>query len=253
MKITQHAAGTLTVTAESSKEVQEVFKHFALDSSREDFIKALVDARYVLTLTPAKRLWYPVSAEADARWLAPYFDLLRKITGFTGDLGDIEGAPCSDYSHILMHTHIVTESWIRGGKYGSRGFISSEDWNGQTAEKRAEINFTEYVQNFLGTTYNEPEYVTLGNGLLQHNKNYLKRHHPQPALASQALWATIFETWLARHATEGQKALLVAAKKCHQTVCKGERAFTDSLMREYRGVHTDNYTKSYTFADIHAA
>lgn len=246
MKIEQTEPGTITVTAQTAKEVQAVFKHFGLDSTKQDFIDALVTGFYVVKSAP-KRQWFAVSVKCEPGWILPYLERLERVTGFADSIGDIENAPWNNYKWDLVHTHIVTRAAIVGDSYISEGFIQAEDWDGKPAAERAARNFAEYVRNFIGDTERESELLQMPNGLFRRNPNYMKRHYPHPAFSSSALWSCIFSTWIARHATSGQMAILNEAAKCYATISKNPDAFIESLMRERSGFHIDNYKSFVTF------
>ncbi len=252
MKISQDTTNELTVVAETNKEVRDVFMHFRIPEDTQSFIDALTKGSYVHVSRPKERFWFPVSATVFPEFIAPYLEKLKEITGFDADLGTINPAPWNDYGFALVHTHIVSHAEINEYGYVCNGFIQSQDWNGKTARHLADINFEEYVRKFLGVTYREPEFILSGGwgGQMKLNPNYLKTHYAKPGIESLAIWQCIFETWCERFATPGQRAVIDDARSCYSQISKGNRAFTDSLLRGYSAFVVKNWTEKTTFEEF---
>jgi hypothetical protein len=214
-------AGTITVTAETSKEVIELADHFRMyDKDEPEQLIALAEAIKAGTLTytskpNAKRPWFRCESALDYEFTQPYEDLLRKITGFDGGtLPDMDLTPF--HARRLCHTHITAEARFKNGHYCYVVFIQAEDWNGKTAAERADINAEDYTQEDLGHRQHEREYIETRGGHMVRNPNYLKRHRARPALGCTWLWAALFNWWRMNKASAAQRAALDQCDETHK-------------------------------------
>lgn len=240
----------LHIRATTAKEVAEICKHFNLDITKHT--DALIEGSLGHIISGAKHPWFHLFADVGFEFLQPYYDLLKKITGYDGAPFEI-AAPRYPDSHCvnLCHTHIVVDAAISAAGYHAEGFIQSQDWNGKPAAVRAVANFNEYLRASLGFTKSEPQYIRLDNGWLKENPNYLRRHAPQPACTSWRLFEVLMTHWLDHHATPEQVALWVRGDACHRTVCKTE-TLAASMLRHCDGFHVDNYRRHVTFDEFKA-
>lgn len=214
---------TLAVIAESIRDAALVVDHFRelrlgiLYSDDPEKLKASL-ARASATLKAVetgdlvyqdvateKRPWFSVSTELGPDSVKPYLDLLERVTGYAGDLPEFEFIP-SDAG--LRHTHVMAKCLVSSSGIKASGFIKTEDWNGQTADVRAPINFHDYVVEGFGYRKHEDEFKQAGNGQYVKNPSYLKRYEAQSGLGSPELWKQIFSWWRKTHATPGHEAVL---------------------------------------------
>jgi hypothetical protein len=242
----------LIIRANTAKEVAELCEHFRFDITKHT--DKLVAGEMTHTVSGAKRPWFHQFAVVPFSFLQPYYDLLKKVTGYSGAPFEISAPryPDSRHRQNLCHTHIVVDAAIGADGYHAEGFIQAEDWNGQPADVRAERNFNEYLRAALGDTKREPQYLRAGNNYLIENPNYLRRHAPHPAAASTALFEAIFSHWLTNHATDAQRDLWAEGEACFGTVVKSE-TLAASMLRNYDGrFHIENYNRSVTLDEFKA-
>lgn len=209
------SAESLIVTAETPLEVLWVWKHYRLDAGTPDGAVAMAQAiqtgTYTHTTAPHdKSKWFDVDVYLNA--LAPYTNLLKQVTGFDITPGELPNMDLTaDYPDRLGFTHLVDACGIVGGMFHAHVYINAEEWNGQPAEVRAQVNAEDYVMEDVGKRKHEREYITAGNGHMVANPQYLKRHRAEAGLGAPWLWKRIFSWWRANHASPAQFELLAAA------------------------------------------
>lgn len=251
MNFTLTPTNDLAIEATTTKEVDELCKHLRLDVMRH--IDDLVAGRMTHVVSGAKRPWFHIFADVGFEFLQPYYDLLTKVTGYTGPAFEI-AAPRypGSYCVNLCHTHIVVDAAIDATGYRTECFIQAGDWNGQPAAWHAPRNLAGYLRAGLGATKSEPQYIRLGNNMLKENPNYLKTHAPHPACTSVKLFEALMEHWLERCANESQRELWAQGDACYRTVCRGSLA-SSMLISHADGFHIENYKRTVPFAEFHAA
>lgn len=244
----EHHHPDLTIIATTGKEIEELCKHFRLPIA--DHVDDLIAGTMAHTVSGAKRPWFHLTATVPFTFLQPYYDVLKKVTGY-------DGAPFLithdrlkyGYSRdqALCHTHIVEVATISDIGYTATGFIQSQDWNGETATVRAPRHFDGYLRAHLGQTEQEPEYIQYSNGLLSRNPKYGRVDHPpHPAASSEAVFEVIFGHWLDNVASAAQQAAYVEGDICYRMVCKAP--LCHELLRNYSGAfHINNYKERITF------
>lgn len=216
----------LTVSSETKLEAFAIASHYrilnnvrgdteaALDASVARASEALANVAaghltYVEKATE-KRPWFACEADLGEASMGPYLDLLQKVTGYAGEVPEM---PFQYRWHGLLHTHVAAECFFSSKGIRVRGFIRSEDWNGEKAEVRAPKHFRDYVVEQFGFRKHESEYIDNGR-FIKRNPNYLKHHAAQPGLGSPELWKALFAWWRVNHATPEQEALLQKAEAC---------------------------------------
>lgn len=242
----------LVIEATTAREVAEICQHFRLDITK--YTDHLVEGRMLHTISGAKRPWFHLFAEVPFDFLQPYYDLLKKVTGYGGPAFEIAAPRYPGGSCVnLCHTHIVVDAAISAAGYHAECFIQAEDWNGQPAAVRAKANLAKYLRDALGATEHEPEYIEFGfGGTLRRNPNYLKTHAPHPVCTSAKLFEALMEHWLEWCANEVQRELWAQGEACYRTVCRASLA--SSMLISYNdGFHIENYNRTVSFAEFHAA
>lgn len=243
----------LHIHATTGQEIAELCKHFNLPI--EKHVDDLIKGSMTYVASGAKHPWFELGAFAAAAsvsfdFLKPYYDRLKTITGYDGPAFAVSDCRLRyggrRSNNNLCHTHIVTDAFIDENGYHAHGFIRSQDWYGKTAAERAPVGFNGYLREHLGHTKSEPEYERLNNGLLRENPNYMKRHAPEPAAASEAVFEVIFDYWLDNHASKAQVELYDAAADCYATVVKSS-SLAAGLMKTVREFHVDGYSRIVTF------
>ena len=155
----------------------------------------------------AKIKWFEVKASLPISVLQPYLDLLKKITGYSGEIPEFE---FSYPSYGLLHTHIVSKCLVSSAGIQLAGFMRSEDWNGKSAEERATPSFVDYTFEAFGYRPFEPEFLAKDNGCYQRNPKYATvRHSAKTGLGMPELWEALFSWWRQTHATVEQQAILL--------------------------------------------
>lgn len=207
----QISSDRITVTAETPKEVKEVFHHCRLDRTTDDILKlanAIRAGSYEHTEISKKRQWFKVDVCLDSRSLDPYRKLLQWMTGYDGNLPDMDLT--ARHPNRLGYTLITDSCEIVNGQFHAHVFIQAEAWNGQPAEVRAERLAEDYTQAEIGKRKHEREYITGRNGQIIHNPDYLKHHKAEAGLGAPWLWSAIFAWWRQNHASDVQRELLAA-------------------------------------------
>ena len=253
MEFTLTPTNDLTIKAVTAKEVAEMCEHFRLDITKHT--DQLVAGEMTYTVSGEKRPWFHLFADVPFEFLQPYYDLLKKITGYTGPAFEIAAPRYPGSRHVvnLQYTHIVVDAAIDATGYHAEVFLQAEDWNGELAAVRAPRNFDEYLREDLGARKHEPEFIRLGNGLLKENPKYLHRYPPHAALTSASLFEAIFNHWFREHATRAQVELWRAGEVAYRTVCK-TGTLAASMLRNYSSeFHIENYRRTVTFAEFQAA
>lgn len=225
-------AGFLTVTAKTPAEVVQVAEHFDLfDKKTPEALIALADAIKAGTLThvskPTKRPWFLVESALDYEFTKPYLELLTKLTGYEGDLPDLDLTP--HHPRRLCHTYHTISCELEHGHYAYRVVTQSEPWNGKNAQEYADSSTQDYVEEELGWRPHEPEHIE-ERGRIIRNPNYLKRHRAKAGLGSPWLWAVLFRWWLEKYGTQAQREL------CEQNAAlmmKNHRGEPDWALRSY--------------------
>lgn len=222
----------LHIECENARDVVEAVKHFNFDIA--EHAEAIANGALSIVRKSSRQnngAWFECEYTTQVEYLRPYFDKLKQITGYCGELPTID-APCYERKMNLCYTHIVDHAQITPEGFKAHGFIESQDWHGKTAQERAPVQFREYIVAEIGDTKHEREFIELDSGLLKRNPNYLKRHYPHAALANRALWACLWAWWFDTFATDEQKAIIKQTEDNHRTVCKTE-SLSDFLMRSY--------------------
>lgn len=215
----------LVITAENVGDSVAVAKHFKGVFGIGGAIESAEDARtlaarlvrtadgiehgnLVHTATATqKRPWFAANSYTGPNGIKPYADLLKKLTGFDGVIPEQELTQAQMAWHGLMHTYITESVKFSSDGITTTGFITSEDWNGKSAEVRAEENFSDYVCETFGFRKSEPEYIDRGSTMVK-NPNYLRRHNAEPGLGSNELWTALFTWWRENVANDAQRAAL---------------------------------------------
>lgn len=246
--------GKLTISAESTAEVKEMLDHYRKDVTQH--IDALISGQFEVTTGTERRPYFAQSVSVPFEFLAPYYTLLERVTGYTGEPFTIDNAPRYGDSRSrvnLCHTHIVTYASVDANGMHFEGFNCAEDWNNRTAEENAKRYYAEYVRASIGYTKSEPEFIRTGwGGNMKRNPNYMKRHYPEAKATSASLFEFLFNHWLANVANDAQRVLWAEGEKCFRTVVKAE-SLASSMVRNYSdNFHIDGYSKSVTFAEFQA-
>lgn len=195
MKFQLTPGGMLFTADQSPEDVHELLKFFKL-SITEHLTELVAGHMEYLHKAP----WFEVCTILGSEWLAPY---LKRLEIFTDTpVPDHTPLPWNEYDWPICHTHLVTKAWFEDGCYISEGYIRSQDWNGQSAEVRADKNYVEYVRDFVGHTMQEPEYIMGNYGRKCKNPRYLLINRAKPALNSKRLFTALLKAT----ATPGQLA-----------------------------------------------
>jgi hypothetical protein len=154
-----------------------------------------------------KRPWFAARSHTGPNGFKPYADLLKKLTGFDGDIPELELPQEQIQWRGLLHTFIAESVKFSSDGITTTGFIRTEDWNGKVAAVRAEENFSDYVCEMFGFRKTEPEYIERGS-IMVRNPNYMRHHKAQPGLGSNELWTALFTWWRENVANDAQRAAL---------------------------------------------
>jgi hypothetical protein len=242
----------LLIRATDAREVAEICDHFRLDITKHTDM--LIEGRMTHVVLGAKRPWFHLFADVGFEFLQPYYDLLKKVTGYDGPAFEI-AAPRYPGNHCvnLCHTHIVADAAISAAGYHAECFIQAGDWNGQPASWHAPRNLAGYLREALGATKQEPEFIEGVAGWVRRNPNYARvRHAPHPACTSTKLFEAIFGHWLEAHATPEQRELWAQGDACYRGVCRDTLA--SSMLRNYSNdFHINGYKDRVTFEQFQAA
>lgn len=245
-----HSYPSLTFTATTGAEVVELCKHFNL--SIADLGAEIGAGTMTHTSQDIKRPWFAISSDVPYSYLKPYYDLLLEKVAYDGApfaITDDRLRYLGGYCKNLCHTHIVEGAYIDADGYHAVGFIQPQSWDGKPAAERAPRLFNEHLRASLGETKSEPEFIEMSGSLLRRNPNYMKRHQPQPAVASAALFELLFEHWLANHASDAQRDILAEGDACHRGVCRDSLA-ASFLCGHNNGFYIDNYKRLVTFDEL---
>jgi hypothetical protein len=226
----------LQVTAEDPKEVIELLKHRGMKI--EEHIDALSNGSLTVTFPAGKDNgeWFEVASTLGPEWISPYLERLRNLVGYAASVPTMPAPRYPEgYCVNLQHTHIVTDSWMNGDGFVFTGFVHSRDWNGRTAAQRYQKYFDERVRSAVGDTKREPEFITMNNGWMKRNPNYLKHHAPHPACTSAPVLDNLLQWWLAERATPGQRDIVLGEIANHRTVCKSDSLGSYYLRKYERG------------------
>jgi hypothetical protein len=204
--------GTLTVYADGRNEVYDLARHFNVFKKDDPdelikFAEALKAGKLEYQSPPeGRRPWYLVKGRVNERFVEPYWQLLKRITGHEGHF-DLHLT--NRHPNRLCHTH-MTLACSLATDYLYEIIIQAEDWNGKAAADRAVANALDYAEECLGYRPHEREFVQKSNGAYYQNPNYLKRHSAKPGLGAPWLWETIFGAWRYRPdcATDEQRSIL---------------------------------------------
>jgi hypothetical protein len=243
----------LLIRATTAKEVAEICEHFRMDITKHT--DALIEGTMTHIVMGGDRPWLHLFADVGFEFLQPYYDLLKKVTGYDGAPFEIAAPRYPDHHVVnLCHTHIVTDAAIDATGYHAECFIRAEDWNGQPAAVHAERNLAEYLREVLGDRRQEPQYIRLENGWMKENPRYPNtRHAPHPACTSWRLFEAIFAHWMDHHATTEQVALWTQGEICHRTICKSE-SLAASMLRNYSNdFHINSYKDRVSFEQFQVA
>lgn len=223
----------LHVSAETSREVLEMIKHYSLDTLAH--VENIASGTLTKVCKPGRENgeWFAVSCELGPEWVAPYLKRLEKLTGYAGPVPVIPAPRYpGGYCENLCHTHIVETATVSSDGYTARGFVHSQDWNGKTAAQRYRAHFADYVSESIGGRKSEPQYIRMNNGWLKENPNYLKRYGAHAELSSALLFGCLLQWWTDTQATPGQREILRKCDENHRTVCPRD-SLASYLFRSY--------------------
>lgn len=210
--------GHLTIVAETQSEMVECNNHFRIfDLSKAEGVSTFAaqlagGPPWTIERKPEKRLWFKVESALDYDFTKPYEDLLRKITGFDGQM-ILEADLTALHPRHLCHTHITDRLYLDQGHICFVGFIRAEEWNKRSAADNADLNFADYTAEDFGFRRFEREFIEDGSGRLKKNPNYLKRYKAQPGLGAPWLWSFLWQWWRDNHATPEQEAILKSCER----------------------------------------
>jgi len=215
-------AGTITVTIETEQDAKWWIKYHQRDlTDPREVVAFLEGVPHVIEKEATGFGWdergafYECSAELGREWSQPYREWLERLTGYTGELSDIElpaGQP-------LTLWNIVTRFHISEGVFCADGFQGATDNEKRDAATSAARTFLDQLRRDVGRVKHEPEYIPTRNGLYKRNPDCLKIHPPQPGIEwthggrpmgsdaagiCRALWAW----WLENAASEKQRDYL---------------------------------------------
>src|ERR1035437_1880660 len=155
-------------------------------------------------------------------FLDPYWDVLYRRTGCS--YFDVDLMPAFNpitHTHFkesfrydagmgILFANIVCIGWpLMGERLPDTATLSQDDYL-----KRAAKAATRYMEQDLGETKIEPEFIPVGDrGNYQRNPKYATGKEERVARAkNEKVWVIIWRTWVERFATQEQKDLLV--RKC---------------------------------------
>jgi hypothetical protein len=255
MKILEHSKETARLLLETPEELVDGWRCH-LNKSPEDDIKGFTEAVQNLpveiTDTASKSAieggggFGIFTIETD--YLKPYWDLLKKRTGtdpFNVDLLFAVGG--------IKHTHTVLRfESDESGKGAADVFCVSwplmgEKLNGEEGYRlRGEKNALRYINEAIGKTETEPEFIEVRGGLFKHNPKYGRGQSPVvPSLSNETLWQGLFGAWLEKFGTPEQKAIIARFAR----VYRSKELFPS--LREYGdSFHIDNYNGSFKWSEF---
>jgi hypothetical protein len=235
-------AGTVRLVASSLKQKVRLFDHFKIfDMSDPTQMIAMAEAlqspepyTHELTSPPStapgvhsnnpNKGWFLTTATLDLEWSTPYFNLLKRRTGFEGRgiLPDIDLAGADRWQNI-SHTHFTKRRWFEHGHFCMETVNSASDWNGKPAADLATRYAKRQALHDIAQTIPEPEYIQCGNGMFKHNPRYANGvERWQAGTYSEEIWWALCDWWLATHANEAQKACIAASEAIHQKNVRGK-------------------------------
>lgn len=223
----EDGGGNLSVTAETLPEMIDLNQHFRIfDKDKAEDIQAFAaqlgsGPPWTTERRPEKRLWFQCESALGDEFTKPYEDLLRRITGFDGQMV-LDMDLTAIHPRRLCHTHITDRCWLEHGHICYVGMIKAEDWNDRSAADNADLNCADYIAEDFGFRRFEREYIESGNGQPKRNPNYLKRHKAQPGLGAPWLWKAIWEWWRENHASDEQRRILNAADSLKSNLDSGK-------------------------------
>lgn len=212
--------GRLTLRAESSFEVEKIITHFKLFNTPND-IEALKAKLVVIEsgvfehiLGTDKRPIFEVDSALEVEFSTPYQLWAERCFGFRETLPDME---IPRQWNGLKYTNYQERLYVDSGHICFRTFVSSEPWNGKSAQEYAEFRAFDIIQEEFGFRKIEPEMIQIGNGTFKENPNYLKRHKPTPLASNSLFKRAFFAWWVLNRASDAQKEII----SCNAEIAAG--------------------------------
>jgi hypothetical protein len=178
-------------------------------------------------------------------FIKPYLEVLEHRTGCK----DIEVAIENVVG--VFHTHIAETAMLRNGILEVDGVANVYPYSGEklTAsefEKRAAMSLAKQIEDRLGETQLEREFIPAGDSnLYKPNPKYATGQHKiVPHAKNEAVWQEIFKAWAFKQATEAQMDLL----RRYDRVYKQKSDYPSLL--DGHGFHIDGYTKFVKWEDF---
>lgn len=185
--------------------------------------------------------WFDVAAAVGKEWLDPYFEHLNKLTGYVGDMPEMDAPRFeSDRWRYMTPQCVVTGARMSRTGYSRTGFVSTSDWQGRKAENRAQPYFLEILKDDIGYKPTVEQYIPINEWGTEFrlNPNWGKHIPPRPCKDpdrfAETYWRFIFNWWWESRATPEQREFLKAVEKNHRTVCQREH-LADYLRRPLYG------------------
>jgi hypothetical protein len=189
--------------------------------------------------------------KVETDYLRPYWELLKKRTGadpFTVDLLFAVGG--------IKHTHTVLsftadETGIgRADVFGTSWPYIGEQLADENAYRiRGEKNSLKYLNESIGRTETEPQFIEVRGGLFKHNPKYGRGESPiVPALSNETLWQGLFSAWLNQFGTPEQKAVIARFARVHRS----KEEFPSMRNPWEDAFHVDDYRDSFKWSDFQA-
>lgn len=151
--------------------------------------------------------WYAFPLALDDEWFAPYEKCLRRITGYTGAIGDFSVTPSASVLAYHYAGFRFEEGHIQATVYAK-----THAWNGKSALEYGNELANRYLVECVAEVPPVPEFIQKGNGAYYRNPKYATGYKPRPvpSLKSEALWDALFSWWRTNHASARQREILDA-------------------------------------------
>lgn len=185
-------------------------------------------------------------------YLEPYWQLLKEWTN--SDPFEIDLTSCLvPIRHVDVQLSLASDidgyghytSILRVYAYQGQWLLDDEGTQIPAGKKpgrlslyqQAEYKALQHINDQLGQTITEPEYIPTGwGGQFKRNPNYAKGDSKiAKALKNQKVWNLIWRTWAERYANDAQKDVLTRVSKLHKTDLDGVSYSSPRVL------HLDNY------------
>lgn len=201
----------MLLEAETSKEVKNLQSIFGIFNLNEEdqlvhYAEAIKDGRLVHHSKPKRQKWYHCGVDLTTSW-QPYKKLLVECTGKGFKIGHLDLLPAMNQ---VAHQWALNSLSVTDDRLLADGYVTSEDWNGETAVGRSAPYFAEVLAEHLGYRPLMQEFIPSSGGLYKHNPDYAtgKRHGLVAAACRPKVFDRLVAYWKQHVATAEQLRIM---------------------------------------------